>query len=144
MELTDVTVHWTNPLSVPSNTFFEVNVAKVQLHVPEGTKNLYAAAPVWKDFYIIETTSITGSEETLARQLQIYPNPAKTEITIESGDLKIDQVEIFDLSGRRIFYSQFSILNSQLTINISGLPQGVYLLKVYSDKELIIRRFAKE
>lgn len=53
MHLTDVTVNWTNPLSIPSNTFFEVNLASVQLHTPSGTENLYTATPVWQNFNIV-------------------------------------------------------------------------------------------
>ena len=52
--LTDVTVNWVTPLSIPSNTFSRISLANVRLHIPEGTYDLYAAAPVWKDFNIVK------------------------------------------------------------------------------------------
>ena len=47
----DITVHWNTPISdVPSNIFYQVNISTDTLHVPCGTKELYQAADVWKDF----------------------------------------------------------------------------------------------
>ena len=50
--LTDVTVAWATPLSLPTNQniFTGVNTSAATLHVPAGTKALYQVAPVWKDF----------------------------------------------------------------------------------------------
>jgi len=48
--LQTVTVGWATPLSVSTNIFSGVNTKAATLHVPAGTKALYQAAPVWKDF----------------------------------------------------------------------------------------------
>jgi hypothetical protein len=48
--LTDVTVGWTTPLSIGGGTFRLVPLASCTLHVPAGTKALYQAADVWKEF----------------------------------------------------------------------------------------------
>ncbi len=55
--LSTVQVYWSNPLSVPANTFAGVDVANATLNVPVGTESLYAAADVWKDFGSIATFS---------------------------------------------------------------------------------------
>ena len=65
-KLKDVYVEWSNPLSIPENTFFEINVSNVNLHVPPGTECLYHEADVWKDFNIVGfpltiTATITGN-----------------------------------------------------------------------------------
>ena len=52
--LTDITVEWTTPLSVPTNIFDGVSTSAATLHVPAGTKALYKAADVWKDFGTID------------------------------------------------------------------------------------------
>ena len=76
--------------------------------------------------------------------LRIYPNPTNGELRIESGKLKVNSIEIFDIVGRK----QFSIFNFQLStlnsINVSALPQGVYLLKLETEKGIIMRKFVKE
>jgi len=56
--LIDVTVDWASPLSVPVSIFQDVNTSAATLHVPAGTKGLYQAANVWKDFgTIVEKAS---------------------------------------------------------------------------------------
>ncbi|GHT01699.1 hypothetical protein AGMMS49525_03180 [Bacteroidia bacterium] len=48
--LRDVTVNWNTPLSISSYMFNRVRTANINLHVPENSCALYAAAPVWQDF----------------------------------------------------------------------------------------------
>lgn len=50
--LTDLTVHWMYPLWLDESEVFEY-VNEVTLHVPEGTKELYAGASQWKDLTAI-------------------------------------------------------------------------------------------
>jgi len=45
--------------------------------------------------------------------------PVKDELKIESGDLKIKNVEICDITGKALS------TNPTSTINVSNLPQGV-------------------
>lgn len=58
--LTHIKVHWETPLVITSsnNIFKNVDVSSVTLYVPAGTKAMYEAAEVWKDFgTIVEMTS---------------------------------------------------------------------------------------
>lgn len=58
--LTHIMVHWETPLVITSsnNIFKNVDVSSVTLNVPAGTKAMYEAAEVWKDFgTIVEMTS---------------------------------------------------------------------------------------
>ena len=75
MHLTDVTVNWTNPLSVPSNTFLDVNVGNVQLHTPSGTESLYSTTPVWQNFKIV------GSQPYLTVSPTSYSFSANSSIS---------------------------------------------------------------
>jgi hypothetical protein len=53
--LTDITVNWTTmPLAISSNVFRFVTLSNINLHVPAGTKALYEAAEVWKEFTIVD------------------------------------------------------------------------------------------
>ena len=59
--LTSVTVQWINPISMVSideQAFLSVNVSNVNLYIPGGAYDLYAAAPVWKDFNIVQSWEI--------------------------------------------------------------------------------------
>ena len=87
------------------------------------------------------TTTAAGSsiENIVASQVSIFPNPAKHEIFIKS-EFQIEKVEIYSLAGRLMISEN----NFNEKISISDLPQGVYLLKVYSDKGLTISKIVKE
>jgi hypothetical protein len=59
--LADVTVEWATPLSVSGWTFsLDTPVETATLHVPAGTKALYEAAEVWKDFGTIKEDAPAG------------------------------------------------------------------------------------
>ncbi len=58
----------------------------------------------------------------------IYPNPVKTELTINTIET-IKEIEIFDLLGKSV-YLKSDIGN---TINIDFLQKGMYILKVNTE-----------
>ncbi|HSY76410.1 MAG TPA: T9SS type A sorting domain-containing protein [Bacteroidia bacterium] len=69
-------------------------------------------------------------------QWTIYPNPSNGKFIFQIDNEK-QVVEIYNVSGEKI-YSQSSILNSQLYIDISNQPKGIYLYRVVSEKGITI------
>lgn len=64
---------------------------------------------------------------------RVYPNPVTNELRIENGKLNIENIEIFDVSGKKTLNTQYSTLNtkhSTLKVDVSHLPSGVYFYKV--------------
>jgi hypothetical protein len=56
--LTSLEVKWETPLTVPADLFYAPILPQATLIVPAGTKALYQAAPVWRDFgTIVENLS---------------------------------------------------------------------------------------
>jgi len=108
-----------------------------------GSGAEYTSATVYKmdgnTTLYAKWTVITGIEDAPARQLNIFPNPAQTEIFIKS-DLQIEKVEIYSSTGVLMLLEN----NFSEKISISGLSQGVYMLQVYTGKEVIVSRFVKE
>ncbi|WP_020604429.1 sialate O-acetylesterase [Spirosoma spitsbergense] len=79
--------------------------------------------------------------------LSIYPNPSVDGVvTIETlEDLANADVEVFSLSGQPLFSSIVPLMNERKSIDLSGLAQGVYLVRVRSagfdvSKRIIINR----
>ncbi len=50
------------PPTCDLRTFGNVDTSSCTLYVPEGTKDAYASADVWQDFYDIEDTEVNGIE----------------------------------------------------------------------------------
>jgi len=80
----------------------------------------------------------TGIFEVLANSISIYPNPTKGEIRIESGELRVEKVEILDITGRTVLTSH------ETTLNISQLSAGTYFVKLKTDKGILTKKVIKE
>ena len=77
----------------------------------------------------------------LDKACSIYPNPAKDELTITS-DYNIKALEIYNELGVKV---RETLLNTQkVTINISELASGSYILKLQTSKGTITKKFVKK
>ncbi|MCL2597488.1 MAG: T9SS type A sorting domain-containing protein, partial [Paludibacter sp.] len=93
------------------------------------------------DAILVKYSITTGIEQVNmdAGELKIYPNPVKDELTIENGELTIENVVITDLSGRIVMVVGAGSVGAGVKpapttggaiINVSALPSGVYFIKV--------------
>jgi hypothetical protein len=64
----------------------------------------------------------------------VYPNPAGNELKIEDPQLRIREVEIYNLPGEKVFKSEISNLKSQISVDVSQLLPGVYFIKATDEK----------
>ena len=66
---------------------------------------------------------------------KIFPNPAKNNFIVETESKVINgNLSIMDLTGR-IFFEK-KINSDQMTINSSGMPNGLYILSVVNDNKV--------
>jgi hypothetical protein len=80
------------------------------------------------------------SEEFL-RNAEIFPNPAKSTITIDLKQNMKTEVFISDISGRVLFEGNFS--EPVVTINLNHFPDGIYLLSITNNVERATRKISK-
>lgn len=68
--------------------------------------------------------------------IRVYPNPAKEFLKIDFTSIKYQNLSttLYDMSGRLVLTREYSTYNSDLVLNTSNLPNGVYILKVKTDK----------
>ena len=81
------------------------------------------------------------NSNSLNEAIGIYPNPTKDNLTIETNINKEPKLEIVNLLGQTVYTSY---INKKATINTSAFANGVYILKLYTDKETVVRKFVKE
>ena len=72
----------------------------------------------------------TGLVEVLESSLNVYPNPASGIMTIEGlpADAQADII-LYDLRGVKMRFIK-NVATPKVSLDISGLPSGVYLLQV--------------
>jgi hypothetical protein len=89
---------------------------------------------------------VTSSEEVdLAHRISIFPNPASDKVVVTMSDLKEKQLSIGVLDPMGRTYDLVGELddNNYIT-DVSGLPAGVYLIKVKHDQTIYYARFVKQ
>ena len=81
--------------------------------------------------------------------VSLYPNPAREELFVATGPLKGRKAKIFvaDILGQEIIQieqatDQSGRLFAQLQLDI--LSDGIYFLRIETDKESLVQRFVKK
>jgi len=94
-----------------------------------------------------DTKSIFESNsENNSESIFVYPNPANTTITVDlSNDISIKYlyIKIFDMSGKEVL-NQTSINQNSIQINTEHLNNGLYIVEIKSDTELIRKQITIE
>jgi PKD repeat protein len=99
------------------------------------TLNVIPAIPTG----IRETESLSG--------VQVWPNPADRElnITLHAPRTGKIPVSVMDLTGKTVLGGNYGVAagNDQLRLDISDLPEGLYLLRLGSGTQVATHRFVK-
>lgn len=90
---------------------------------------------------LLEVETDYGIDESQACEMDfaLYPNPAQEQIYLSIPEVKADvQLSIFNALGKLILNKRIEVnSNASLntTVDISGLPPGVYTLRIQSESE---------
>jgi hypothetical protein len=85
---------------------------------------------------------VSSVEENNVLGLNIYPNPANNEITLNSDVLGAGTVTLVDMTGR-VVLQQKTVVSSTQKINIQDLPSGIYSLAVIIENNQSVVSFVK-
>ena len=78
-------------------------------------------------------------------QFVIYPNPTSGELRITNYELKeIGEVQIFDVFGRNVYTPVETGRAPSLQMDISGLPAGIYFLRLQTEKGFTTHKIIKQ
>jgi len=75
--------------------------------------------------------------------LNIYPNPAKRIINVQADNTLINSISITGVMGK-IVYQSLNDGAIEITVPVSTLPPGVYIIQVITPKGIYLSRFIKE
>lgn len=99
-----------------------------------GNLKAYAAWWLWCKLSGWEGTSdIENQNTTIQSNFEIYPNPVKTILTINSKE-PINNVEIIDITGKLLKTNLR--LSDKKNIDVSDLKPGIYFIKINNMKTL--------
>lgn len=113
--------------------YFYDNQGRIkQLHRYKHS-SLKSTASDWeldtKDFYFY-ANSVTGVTvpEILSNEIQIYPNPASEQLTIEMGNFENCKLKITDITGKII--REYSINSNKTVIPLTQFKPGAYFFVI--------------
>lgn len=116
-----------------------VLVDTTELHYEEGgLTGTYQLIATTVDDEEITSCEMTFSEPIVAT-ISVYPNPAITTIKVESSSLTPGaRISIMDNDGK-VRLAKEAIGNGIEELNVSALPQGIYIVKVGNQSVSIIK-----
>ena len=129
----DFDTYTTNSFSfTASNTFVVVYIRSLG-SVDGNTEVFYDNFSLVEDVLSVEDFSISN--------FRVYPNPANDVISIDSNNIEISEIRMFDLLGKNVL-SQNDIRGN--TINVSNLNAGVYFMKIFADGNSVTKKIIIE
>ncbi|MCG2432130.1 T9SS type A sorting domain-containing protein [Aequorivita xiaoshiensis] len=72
--------------------------------------------------------------------IQVYPNPSNSEIFISSNYNQVLKIELNNLLGEPVRIPK----SSTNSIDISNLAEGIYLLRIFTEKGIAIKKIIKQ
>ena len=88
---------------------------------------------------ILSNTTEIEIKQTGNNNISIYPNPANNTLNITNAENS--NITIYNLLGEEVMNVNYkNMINRITTINVSGLNNGTFMIKFFSDKNIITKK----
>lgn len=150
-------MYGSHPISVRLD---EIGITDYEFHPFEGEGHAFYFIPllytlieekfdacfsITRDFLFNHLKFPTSIPEMEGMMVQVYPNPAKSLVTIRFGEASHDKtssIVVTDITGR-IMFSE-SQTSSSFTMDVSNWPSGVYVIRMVQEGVWRVRKFVKQ
>jgi subtilisin-like proprotein convertase family protein len=78
------------------------------------------------------TVGCAGEEELQSASFSVYPNPSNGQITITVQGMNVEDMNVFDATGKLVYDQLPASASGIYVIDLSELSQGVYSLEILS------------
>ncbi len=125
---TAVTYFWTStPNTPPYATVWHRYIQNSSANVYEYLDQKYQGMSVR---CIKDSITTVMQIENNEQQIKIYPNPVSEKVVIMNNENKELSIVLYNILGQVMF--QQHVINTKNEIDMSGLPEGMYLIKIIS------------
>lgn len=86
--------------------------------------------------------TVLAVDDYAANDFSIYPNPTNADLVyINKGNNTIKNLELYSISGKLILSKKINTSHSTITLdNLNTIASGMYLLKIQTDKNIVIKK----
>lgn len=128
-------------LQNPNHVFDELGIHEIAMSIGGNGCNNTTAMSVNLDnsqiLYLSYPGNTSDIDDINKNETIVYPNPVINNLNLSSEYHGIAFAEIIDVSGKKVLSKSFDLDEKNISIDISKIPQGVYLLKItYSNKTI--------
>lgn len=88
----------------------------------------------------ITVTEVLGISSEAFAGFTMAPNPVTTELFVQNA-IPMDRIAIYNILGQQV--QEYQLPQSQLSIDVSALSQGMYLMQVTVEGSTITKKFIK-
>ncbi|MEZ4858066.1 MAG: GEVED domain-containing protein [Flavobacteriaceae bacterium] len=88
------------------------------------------------------TPNIKDYTRTVVDDIKLYPNPAKTQLTIDILDRNFEEILIYSINGQLVKRLNPNV--DSLNIDVSNFSAGTYFVQFISEGKAVTKRFTKE
>ncbi len=90
--------------------------------------------------------SILGiTDNTLENGVIIYPNPTKGVVNItNTTSIQLESAAIYDINGRMVQNINLSNMATEMTVDVSNLASGVYMVQIQGEGGQTVKRLIRE
>jgi hypothetical protein len=110
----------------PVHTYDESGIFNVELTAYSECDSAVSSAEV--NFVVLNAAFIKKSN------LSIFPNPVREQLLIENSAVMMTNMVLMNTTGAVLWQSEQR--NFKTTLNLSHLPAGLYLLKIWDDTSI--------
>ena len=92
------------------------------------------------------TASNSGIENYIENSITLFPNPANdvvnVECTMNNVQFNVTGIEVYDVYGKLV--NTINVVENPTRINVSGLANGMYFVRVSTDAGVVTKTFVKK
>ena len=88
------------------------------------------------------TTSTVGVRDYAWDHTEVYPNPTTGKFSIENSELRMENVEVYDVCGKMIY--SVEVNGHTVQIDATRFASGVYFTRITTDKGTVTKRIVKK
>ncbi len=153
-ELRTTTSYLTNPVSIDQGIFepqkrdwkqISIDLAQYEDIENARFKIRYISGLggcIFIDDFKVGNKAFVGAEDYTSNSIiSIYPNPVSEILNISAVGNAIEELNIYDLSGRKIYSKSYIIGVNDLSINVSEFKSGAYILETRTGNKIQTQKF---
>lgn len=126
-----------------SNSSEGIGTISLQLKSTNDIKDIVGNSVVNSEFeaYYLNNESLTVGDNFASNSFSIYPNPSNGFVKIRQEEGSLEQILLYDLSGKKVFVKNCN--QQETTIDIQKLKPGIYFVKIISTEGIFVKEIIK-